>query len=66
MLSRRPFDQVSTFKYGLEDEAFNLRRQAEGLPAGIRRDELLRKAGQIDAVVEVDESPALPGLLPPT
>lgn len=42
------FKQSSIFEYRLEDEAINLRKQAEGMPHGIRRDELLRKAGQID------------------
>jgi hypothetical protein len=45
------FKQSSIFEYRLEDEAINLRKQAEGMPHGIRRDELLRKAGQIDEML---------------
>ena len=36
------------FEYRLAQEAINLRKQAEGMPDSIRRDELLRKASQID------------------
>ena len=64
------FKQSSIFEYRLEDEAINLRKQAEGMPHGIRRDELLRKAGQIDAddralqQVPHSQSPIALGLLP--
>lgn len=46
MLDRRRFKQLSIFEYRLEEEAINLRNQAEGMPLGIRREELLRKARQ--------------------
>jgi hypothetical protein len=36
------------------EEAINLRRQAEGMPPGIRRDELLRKANQAESAAHVD------------
>ena len=48
MLKRRRFKQSSIFKYRLEEEAINLRNQAEGMPPGIRREELLRKARQAE------------------
>jgi hypothetical protein len=51
------------FKYRLEDEAINLRKQAKGMTRGIRREELLRKASQIDVSVDVNKwlnSPSLP------
>jgi len=35
--------------------AINLRKHAEGMPHGIRRDELLRKAHQIDFAIELNE-----------
>ncbi|WFU45842.1 hypothetical protein QA640_44315 (plasmid) [Bradyrhizobium sp. CB82] len=48
-MSARPIlKQSSTFEYRLAQEAINLRQQASGMPAGIRRTELLRKAKQID------------------
>jgi|KBSMisStandDraft_5_1062788.scaffolds.fasta_scaffold1804182_1 hypothetical protein len=42
------FKQSSMFQYRLEDETIDLRKQAEGMPDGIRRDELLRMASRID------------------
>jgi hypothetical protein len=58
--------QSSTFEYRLAQEAINLRKQAKGMPLGIRRDELLRKASQIDAAVEVNKWLTSPGLCAPT
>jgi hypothetical protein len=43
MLHRRPFKQLSTLEDRLAEEAINLRKQAEGMPLSIRRDELMRK-----------------------
>jgi hypothetical protein len=60
------FKQSSIIEYRLEDEAINLRKQAEGMPHGIRRDELLRKASQIDISDNVDEWLNSPGLRAPT
>ncbi|MCK1640328.1 hypothetical protein IVA95_22640 [Bradyrhizobium sp. 157] len=55
MLHRRRFKQLSTFQYRLEEEAINLRKQAEAMPHGIRHDELLRKAGLIDVAAQVNK-----------
>ena len=60
MLRRRHFKQSLIFEYRLEEEAFNLRKQAEGMPHGVRRDELLRKANQIDTP-HINESLSSPG-----
>jgi hypothetical protein len=60
------FKQSSTLEYRLEQEAVNLRKQAEGMPHGIRRDELLRKAGQIEVASQVNESLSSSGLRAPT
>ena len=46
--------QLSTFEYRLAQEAINLRQQANGMPPGIRRTELLQRAAQIDAAGEVN------------
>ena len=40
--------QTGTFEFRLPMEAVKLRKQAEGMPAGVRRDELLQKARQAD------------------
>ena len=49
------FRQPSTFEYRLAQEAINLRKQAEGMPPGIRREELLRKADQTDVAAAVNK-----------
>jgi hypothetical protein len=48
------FKQSSTFEYRLTQEAINLRKQAEGMPLSIRRDDLLRKATEIDTAASMD------------
>jgi hypothetical protein len=45
------FKQPSIFQYRNEDEAIDLRKQAEEMPRGVRRDELLRRAHQIDVAL---------------
>ena len=63
---RRRFKQIQTLEYRLTTEAINLRKQAEGMPHGIRRDDLLRKAGQIDVAARINRWPSSPGLRAPT
>jgi hypothetical protein len=58
--------ELATLEFRLIQEAVNLRRQAEGMPLGIRRDELLRKAGQMDVALHIDEWLTSPGLRAPT
>jgi hypothetical protein len=60
------FKQSSIFQYRLEDEAIDLRKQAEGMPHGVRRDELLRMASRIDSSVIVNKWLDRPGLRAPT
>jgi hypothetical protein len=40
--------QFPKFEYSLEEEALCFRKQADGMPHSVRRDELLRKASQIE------------------
>jgi hypothetical protein len=56
MLDRRRFKQSSIFEYCLEEEAINLRNQAEGMPPGIRREELLRQARQAETASRREET----------
>jgi len=49
----------------LTQEAQRLREQAEFLPPGRERDELLRKAGQAEIASQVDKWVTSPGLQPP-
>jgi hypothetical protein len=65
MLARRPQDRSTTFEFRLAQEAISLRQQADGMPAGIRRTELLRKAQQIDVAGELNRWLTSPGLQPP-
>jgi hypothetical protein len=65
MPERRRFKQTETLEFRLTAEAANLRRQAEGLPPGIRREELLRKASQAETASQVNEWLSPPGSQPP-
>jgi hypothetical protein len=58
-LQNRP-NQNETFEFRLQMEAARLRKQAEGMPAGVRRDELLQKARQADAAVHMNQWLASP------
>jgi hypothetical protein len=64
MLHRPRSKQLQTLEYRLTTEAANLRKQAEGLPPGIRREELMRKAGQAEVASHNNEWLTSPGLHP--
>lgn len=65
MSAQRSPGQSSTLEYRLAQEAVNLRLQAKGMPIGVRRAELLRKATQIDVAGEINKWLSSPGLQPP-
>jgi hypothetical protein len=65
MQMRRRFTQISSLSDRLIQQAQNLRQQADGMPAGVRRDELLKKARQAETTANVDEWLSSPGLQPP-
>jgi hypothetical protein len=65
MSTRRRFKQVASLKDRLIQEAESLRKQAQELRPGVRRDELLRKARQAETGSHVDDWLASPGLQPP-
>jgi hypothetical protein len=65
MVERRRFKQIQTLEYRLTMEAANLRKQAEGLPPGVRREELMRKARQAETASHMNEWLSSPGLQPP-
>jgi hypothetical protein len=52
-MSRKSPERLPIFEYRLAQEAINLRQQAKGMPLGVRRTELLRKARQIDVAGEL-------------
>jgi hypothetical protein len=66
MLHRRPFRQLSALEDRLAEDAINLRKQAEGMALSIRRDELLRKANQMDNAAQVNKWLTSPDLCAPT
>jgi hypothetical protein len=57
--------QLPKLEYRLSQEASNLRKQAEGMREGIFRDELLRKANQMDVAIQVNNWLSSPGLRAP-
>jgi hypothetical protein len=66
MIHRRRFTpSLTAFENRLEQEAFNLRKQAEGMPLSIRRDELLRKANQAETAAQISEWLRVSGSRPP-
>jgi hypothetical protein len=64
-MQRRSFKQTLTFPEGLDEEAERLRTEADKLPPGIEREELLRKARQAETAAHVNEWLSSPGLQPP-
>lgn len=65
MSQRRRLKQILSFKERLSKEAARWREQAQALPPGFRREQLLRKAGQTDVALHLDEWLTSPGLRPP-
>jgi hypothetical protein len=64
MKTRCRFKQVTSLKDRLIQEAESLRKQAQEMPPGAPRDELLRKALQAETAARVDDWLASPGLQP--
>jgi hypothetical protein len=64
MPPRRHFTQMPTLEYRLTMEAANLRKQAEGLPPGVRREELMRKPSQVETASHMSEWLSSPKLQP--
>ena len=60
MLRRRHSSGSSILEFYLEKEAVDLRKQAEGMPLSIRRDELLRKANQALRTAKVSKASRVP------
>jgi hypothetical protein len=59
-------EQLPKCEYRQEEGAIDLRKQAEGMSPCVRRDELLRKAAQIEAAAEIKEWLISSGLRAPT
>ena len=66
MLKRRRFKQTTSLKERLAAWAKQVHEQAEALPPGPERDDLLKKAHQADTAAHIDDWANSTGLLPPT
>ena len=63
-MERRRFKQETPLDQRLEDHAKRLRNEAKGTPAGIKRDDLIRRARQAEAAARMSEWFSSPGLQP--
>ena len=54
-----------SFEEGLAEEAKRLRTEAEALPHGAEREELIRKARRAETGAHISEWLSSPGLQPP-
>jgi len=66
MQRRRRVKQIFSLEKRLAQEARRLREEAERLPPGVGRDQLLRKARQCETGSHVSEWLQSSGLQPPT
>ena len=55
MLERRRFTQTTSLEERLAKEATQLRKQAQGIPPGIERDLLVRKARRAESASRMTE-----------
>jgi hypothetical protein len=60
-----PLDQVYRFDECPSAQAERLRKQARGTPPGVKRDQLLRRARQIENAARVQDLLNSPGPKPP-
>jgi hypothetical protein len=61
-----PLDQVYRFDERPSAQAERLRKEARGTPPGVKRDQLLRRARQIENAARVQGLLNSPGPKPPT
>jgi hypothetical protein len=52
---RRRFKQTSPLDQRLEEQAERLRKEAQGIPPGVERENLIRKARQAETVAHMQE-----------
>nr|WP_246754217.1 hypothetical protein [Bradyrhizobium diazoefficiens] len=65
-MQRRRFKQTTSLDQRLEEQAKRLRQEARGLPPGVERDRLIRRARQAEVAAHMSEWLSSPGLQPPT
>jgi hypothetical protein len=64
-MQRRRFKQTQSLEARLAEEAKRLRREAKLLPAGAKRDEMIRKARQAETASHMNDWLTSSGLRPP-
>lgn len=65
-MQRRRFKQTTSLDQRLEEQAKRLRQEARGIPPGVERDRLIRRARQAEVAAHMNEWLSSPGLQPPT
>ena len=64
-MQRRRFSQKQILEERLAEEAKRLRKEARGIPLGIQRERLMRRARQAETGSQISEWLRSPGLQPP-
>jgi hypothetical protein len=62
---RRRFKQTSSIEQRMVEHAQSLRDEAQGMPPGLARDQLIRRARQAETASQMRAWLMSPGLLPP-
>lgn len=63
---RRRFEQFDPLDKRLAEQAERLRKEARGIPPGIEREKLIRRAKQAETASHINEWLTSPGLRAPT
>jgi hypothetical protein len=64
-MQRRQFTQTAPIEQRMAEQAKRLRHEAQGTPPGVKRDDLIRRARQIETASHIKEWLSSPGLQPP-
>jgi hypothetical protein len=64
-MQRRRFTQTESLESRLAEEAVKLRKEAKGIPPGIERERLMRRARQAETGSHISGWLSSPGLQPP-
>jgi hypothetical protein len=64
-VNSRPLKDIRPLDQRLEEEAKRLRKEAQGIPHGIEREKLLRRARQAETAAHLQQWVKSPGLQPP-
>ena len=65
-MKRRHVKQTTCLDQRLKEQAKRLRQEARGIPPGVERDRLIRRARQAELAAHMSDWLSSPGLQPPT